>query len=93
MSDYGAPEQPMPLWAKILVVVCALPVADLPWLWAGNPETDTARLLLRLYPVFVPLAAVCAWLAWRRSRELTFILLAVLVLSHVAMWLLCYPPQ
>lgn len=84
---------PMPLWAKILVAVCILPALDLPWLWAGNPETDTAKTLLWLYPAFTLLAGVCAWLAWRRSRELSFILLFLLILSHIAMWLLCCPPQ
>lgn len=87
--DYNS----IPLWGRVLVVACMLPAFDLPWLWAGNPETDTAKTLLWLYPAFVLVAGVCAWLSWRRGRELTFILLFLLLLSHVAMWLLCYPPQ
>lgn len=92
-SDPNTPSNPMPWWAKALIIVCMLPGLDLPWLLAGNPETDTARTLLWLYPAFVLLAGVCAWLAWGRSRQLAFILLGLLLLSHAAMWLLCYPVQ
>lgn len=91
--DPDIPSNLMPWWAKVLVVVCMLPALDMPWLLAGNPATDTARTLLWLYPAFALLCGICAWLAWARSRQLSFILLALLLLSHGAMWLLCYPPQ
>lgn len=90
-TEHNDNGQFMPLWAKVLTVICMLPVLALPWLWGGNPDGDTARLLLRLYPVAVLLYGVCAWLTWRRGSGLTYILLVLLVLTHAAMWLLCYP--
>lgn len=82
-----------PLWLKVTAIVCALPVLAMPWLLAGHPETDTAKTLLWLYPAFVVLDAICAVAAWNRGRELTVILLVLMLLTHAAMWILCYPPQ
>lgn len=91
MSLEELPQDPMPLWVKIAVVVCTLPVLALPWLWAGNPGTEEGRVLLWLYPAVVLIFAVCAWKAWRSGPTLTYILLAMMLLTHAAMWLLCYP--
>lgn len=87
------PGKPMPWWVKVLIVAVCLPLASLPWLMAGNVETDTGKILLRFYPLFVPLNAVCAWRAWRRTPEITWILILLMLLTHAAMWLLCYPPE
>lgn len=92
MND-DIPQQPVPLWVKVLIVLTALPVLDLPWLWAGDPVTDTGKVLLWLYPAYVVVSAVCEWLAYRRRPEVTWILMLLLVLAHAAMWVLCYPPQ
>ena len=92
MSLDEIPTNPMPWWLKALIVLLTLPVLGLPWLWAGNIETDTGKTLLFFYPVFAVLAAWCAWKAWARNETLTWILLALMLLTDGAMYLLCYPP-
>ena len=93
MSADELPQRPLPIWVKIVIVASMLPVADMPWLIAGNPEGDLAHTLLWLYPAWVLLAGFCAWKAWSRSPELTWILIFITILAHGAMWLLCYPLQ
>ncbi len=83
----------MPMWIRCLIIVSALPVLALPWLWAGNPDSDTGKVLLWLYPAYVVLSTVCAYKAWRNTPELTWILIVLLLLTHGAMYILCYPPQ
>ncbi len=92
MSLDEKPTNPMPWWLKALIVLLTMPVLGLPWLWAGNIETDTGKTLLFFYPVFAVLAAWCAWKAWARNETLTWILLALMLLTDGAMYLLCYPP-
>ena len=46
MSADELPQRPLPLWVKIVIVASILPVADMPWLIAGNPEGDLAHTLL-----------------------------------------------
>ena len=58
-----------------------------------HAEGDLAHTLLWLYPAWVLLAGLCAWKAWSRSPELTWILIFITILAHGAMWLLCYPLQ
>lgn len=81
----------MPWWVKILIIILFLPVFGLPKLLAGNPETDTAKILIKFYPIFVLIACVCAWYAYKQRPELTWIVLFMLALSHIAMYLLTYP--
>ena len=58
MSADELPQRPLPLWVKIVIVASMLPVADMPWLIAGNPEGDLAHThSCGLYPAWVLLAA------------------------------------
>lgn len=52
---------------------------------AGTPQ---AGLLLKLFPAYAVAAGLCAWLCWPRRKELTWILLAILILSSAGLCLL-----
>lgn len=81
---------PIPIRIKALIVLCALPLLGLPWL-ISSPGSAEAGTFLALYPLFVVLCAACAWKAYAGNPLLCYILLAVMLLTHAAMWLLCYP--
>ncbi len=78
------PEQPFPLWMKILIIVIALPSLVFPALVPLLPPDSVLRGLTWAYPVYGVADALCAWLCYRQRPELTWILLAVLLLSHAS---------
>lgn len=86
------PAAPMPLLVKVIIVVSALPVLDMPFLMAGSDMLYTmGKLLLYFYPVFVLLCAWCAWRVWQSNATLSYILIALMWLTHGAMIVLCRP--
>lgn len=91
MSIDELPENPLPLWMKIVIVACGLPVLAFPALLNRCPEGSTAEIFLWIYPFYTLLACVLAWRCWGRRPELTWVLLLVLLLTHAAMWVLVDP--
>ena len=76
------PQAPFPLWMKLLIIALALPAllfpAAVPML-GGYPEL---RALVWAYPLYGAATALCAWMCYRERPEVTWILLALLLLSH-----------
>ena len=77
---------PLPLWAKLLIVADCLPVLTFPALLAACPPEQSVEILVWIYPFAVTGAGVLAWLSWWQRRELAWILLAVALLMHFAVW-------
>ncbi|MDE5838290.1 MAG: hypothetical protein K2H39_04490 [Paramuribaculum sp.] len=48
------------------------------------------RTLVWIYPFYVVVAAYLAYLCYPARRIITWILLALMVLTHVCVWLLVY---
>lgn len=88
MSEDEIPENSLPWWVKVLIVLCALPAIAFPWMLSDAPEDGNVELWLWMYPVYVILSCVCEWKAWGRRPEVTWILMAVMLLTHGAMWTL-----
>lgn len=80
-----------PVWLRLIVIAAVLPLAAYPWLLAGDVEGTENLWLLRLYPFVELIGAVCAWRTYAGRREVAWILIAVMLLTHAAMWLLAYP--
>ena len=83
---------PAPRWFIAVAVILTLPVFQLPLLISVMPSQASDRTLLWVYPFY---AVASAWLACRvyaQRPALAWILLAVLVLSHAAMWMLALTP-
>lgn len=91
MKNDELPQYPMPAWVKVLIIVCALPVLALPWLLSLCPEDSTAETFVWLYPAYVLLSAFLAWKVWPARHLLAYILLAVMLLTHAAMYILVDP--
>lgn len=71
------------LWIVILLM---LPVLALPVLLSRTPEDF--KMFLWFYPVYVLTTGYLAYQCYAQRREMTYILLTLLMFSHVAVWLL-----
>ena len=79
-----------PLWAKLLIIISALPVVSLPMIinQCSAARYEEIKMFLMIYPLYVLASAVMAWISYRQRREVSLILSVVMLLTHVAMWLL-----
>lgn len=82
----------MPLYIKILIVVLALPLFSALWLVGrlepASPIYPTVRLMVWLYPFYMLLSSYLAWKAYAERPSVTWILLAMEILSTVSIFLL-----
>lgn len=76
----------MPLWAKLLVIAAVLPLGAYTWLLAHSSRGSAAFLVF--YPLYVIASAICAWISWPDRREIYWILIILLFLTHAAMFAL-----
>jgi len=78
----------MPIWAKFLIIISALPVLAYPWM-ISNAGSEIRTFLL-IYPLYVLVSAICAWICWPDRREISWILIVLMLLTHAAMlYLVC----
>lgn len=78
----------VPVWYVILIIVGVLPVAAYPLILSKWPTADgyEMKLLLWLYPVYVAASGIFAYLCWPERRTESWVLLALMAMSHAAMW-------
>ncbi len=79
-NEYKTPQ--LLLWIVILLMA---PVLALPALLSRTPEEF--KMFLWFYPVYVLTTGYLAYKCYVPRREITYILLILLVLSHFAMWI------
>ena len=79
-----------PLWAKLLIIISALPVVSLPMIinQCSAARYEEIKMFLMIYPLYVLASAVMAWISYRQRHEVSLILIVVMLLTHAAMWLL-----
>ena len=85
------PDRNPPAWMTILIILVSLPLFSFPWLLGAIPPStmaDTVRTFVWIYPFYMLLSSWLAWRAWARRPEVTWILLAVMVLTTAAMFML-----
>lgn len=88
MIDY----ERAPRWVVVVAVIAALPATQMPMLLSSCPDVGGARTLLWIYPFYTLLAAWLAVACYPRRPYMTWILLALMLLTHVAMWMLVARP-
>lgn len=82
----------LPLWMMALIIIVAVvPLPALPQLVAACPAGGPEITFLRFYPLYIVVAAVCAWLSYARRPEVTWIIIVLMLMTHAAMWLLVDP--
>lgn len=78
-----------PKWVTFLILIFTLPIFTLPSLLAQcPPEASATRTLIWIYPFYMVLSAYLAWRAYTQRPYLTWILLAVMILSSIAVQIL-----
>lgn len=81
----------VPLWMLLLIIIAALPVVLFPAMLSASPEDDSGIVAyLWLYPAYVAAAGILAWQCYGRRSEMTWILLILMILTHVAMCFLVF---
>lgn len=83
MSDY---QEKTPWWMGAVIVLCVIPALVFPFHIQSVPADGVERYLVWLYPAYVLGTGVCAWLCYPERKALAWILLALLLLSHAAMY-------
>ncbi len=81
-----------PRWFAVVVILVLLPVFQFPVLLANSPDVTAVRAMVWIYPIYVVVAAYLAWRSYAERPVLSWILLVLMVMSHVAMWLLVTTP-
>ncbi len=77
-----------PRWVLWILIVLMLPLVTFPALLSRTPEEH--KTLLWFYPLYVLLTGYLAYRSYVSQREITYILIILLLFSHVAIWLLPY---
>lgn len=89
MSAYDSDHRTkVPAWVYIVIIICMLPVVTFPTMLSLTTAGSAARTFVWLYPFYVIATGICARLCWPQRRDVMWILLALMILSHGAIWLL-----
>lgn len=59
-----------------------------PTLLSHSVATGPERTLLWIYPGYCLVASYLAWVSYPRRPALAWVLVALMIMSHVAVWLL-----
>lgn len=84
------PTRRVPVWMICIIIAAMLPVFSFPAMLsaAGASASAGSKAFLWLYPFYVAATGLLAWQCYGRRSEMSWILIALLVLSHAAMWAL-----
>lgn len=79
--------QKRPFWLILVIIVLSLPIFAFPTM-LGMIKTgdEVARTMAWFYLIYIILTDYLAWICWPQRKAVTWILLALLVMSHFAMW-------
>lgn len=71
-----------------LIILAMLPMFSFPALLSMAAEGTPARAFLYLYPLYTILAGWLAYLCYPRRPAVAWMILALLLLTHAALWTL-----
>lgn len=78
-----------PVWMTILIILVLLPIFSLPALLDTVPaDDDSLRTVVWCYPFYLLLSGYLAWFAYPQRPTTSWILIALMVLSTIAIWML-----
>lgn len=92
-TDNNAPHI-VPWWIYLIIIVCMIPGLSYPLQSTLAASTDaTVRGLTWFYPVYTLVSGLLAWMCYGRRTLLTWILLAMLILSHISFYYMAFTLQ
>ena len=79
-----------PVWFVLLLVLITLPIVAIPSVLGAMPGEafSEIRTLLKIYPAYVLVADWFAWICWWPRRLMAWIMVGLIVLSHLAVALM-----
>lgn len=79
----------VPVWMTLIIIIAALPVLAFPFMLSmSHGIAGGDRYFLWLYPAYVIAASLLAWQCYGRRSAMTWIIIALMLLTHVSMWVL-----
>ncbi len=82
----------VPLWMTILIIVVMLPVLSFPFMLSHCPEDGGIKTFVWIYPIYVIAAGFLSYQCYPQRKEITYILLVLMVLVHIFLWVLLNQP-
>lgn len=88
-QDQGGPLRPKrPWWFTTLLVILVLPAFSMPWVLSDAPDGTLLYKLIKWFPAFLLLAALCAWFSYPQRRDVAWILVALIILASISLFAL-----
>lgn len=88
-QDQGGPLKPRrPWWFTAILIILVLPSFATPWVLADAPAGSLLATLIKWFPAFLVLAAVCAWLSYPQRRDVAWILTSVMILASLSLFMI-----
>lgn len=84
------PSRRVPVWMVCVIIIAALPVFSFPALLSASSASSVegSKVYLWLYPAYVVAASLLAYQCYGRRTEMSWIIIVLMLLTHVAMWAL-----
>lgn len=76
-----------PWWFTLILVLLVLPSFGTPWILADGPTGSLLDTLVKWYPVYLVVSAVCAWVSYPQRRDVAWILVSLMILSAIAVFM------
>lgn len=84
----------VPVWFTILLIILVIPGFLVGFILPRlNSSGDELRTIMRLYPYYIAAAALFAWICYPERRLMAWILVGLVVLSHVMVAALASMPE
>lgn len=72
----------------ILIVICMLPLLAYPGMIGMLSAYSQIKGLVLFYPVYVIASGVCAIICYPERSEISWILIILMLMSHIGLWYL-----
>lgn len=88
-QSQGGPLRPRrPWWFTLLLILLVLPAVGMPWVLVSAPENTMLHTLIKWFPGFLVLSAICAWMAYPARKDVSWILVAIMAMSSAALYVI-----
>ena len=88
-KDQGGPVKPRrPWWFVVILIILVLPAFSTPWLLADAPKGSLLAIMIKWFPAFLLLSALCAWVSYPQRRDVAWILVTLMILSAASLFMI-----
>ena len=74
-----------PVWVTVIMIILLLPLFSCPFVISNYPDgKDEYLVLIYIFPIYALLSVYCAYKTYATRKDLSIIVLSLLVLSYAA---------